>query len=103
MPNIRAPHFHFNITIILRTAYYSVPLQPVTADHPHASKLFRPALKSYQQQTKINLPADPFTYQLQTCKTVSAILAVFQDQVRDFDESRIVDERSRKWLIPTER
>ena len=54
MPNIRAPHFHFNITIILRTTYYSVPLQPVTADHPHASKLFssRPEILPAADQNK---------------------------------------------------
>ncbi|KAI9452061.1 hypothetical protein BJY52DRAFT_1418879 [Lactarius psammicola] len=63
--------------------------------------IFDAALKSYQKQTKKDLIAHPLASQLQSCDSISAILAILQDQVRQFDQARSGDERLTKWLIPT--
>ncbi|KAH8990871.1 hypothetical protein EDB92DRAFT_731641 [Lactarius akahatsu] len=63
--------------------------------------IFQAALKSYQNQTKKDLTAHPLASQLQSCDSTNAILAVLQDQVREFDQARSGDERLTKWLIPT--
>jgi hypothetical protein len=63
--------------------------------------IFQAALKSYRKQTKEDLLAHPLAYQLQSCESTSAILAILQDQVREFDKARSGDERLTKWLSPT--
>src|SRR6266702_1049768 len=63
--------------------------------------VFNAALRSYEQQTKKDLIAHPLASQLQTCDSTSAIPAVLQDQVREFDQSRSGDERLTMWLNPT--
>ncbi|KAH9060227.1 hypothetical protein EDB87DRAFT_620626 [Lactarius vividus] len=63
--------------------------------------IFNAALKSYQKQTKKDIIAHPLASQLQSCDSISAILTVLQDQVREFDQAQSGDERLTKWLIPT--
>ena len=63
--------------------------------------IFNDALKSYQKQTKKDLTAHPLASQLQSCDSTTAILAVLQDQVREFDQACSGDERLTKWLNPT--
>ncbi|KAI9438070.1 hypothetical protein H4582DRAFT_2076662 [Lactarius indigo] len=63
--------------------------------------IFNGALQSYQKQTKQDLTTHPLASQLQSCDSTSAILAVLQDQVREFDQAHGGDERLTKWLIPT--
>jgi hypothetical protein len=63
--------------------------------------IFDAALKTYQKQTKKDLVAHPLASQLQSCDSTTAILAILQDQVREFDKSRSGDERLTKWLGPT--
>ena len=63
--------------------------------------IFDAALKSYEKQTKKDLLAHPLASQLQSCDSTSAILAVLQDQVQQFDKSRSGDERLTKWMTPT--
>jgi len=63
--------------------------------------IFNAAVKSYQKQTKKDLIAHPLASRLQSCDSTSAILAVLQDQVQQFDQARSGDERLTKWLIPT--
>ena len=63
--------------------------------------IFQAALKSYQKQTKNDLIAHPLASQLQDCDSNNAILAILQDQVRQFDKSHSGDERLTKWLGPT--
>ncbi|KAH8984827.1 hypothetical protein EDB92DRAFT_1461611 [Lactarius akahatsu] len=63
--------------------------------------IFNAALKSYQKQTKKDLIAHPLASQLQSCDSTGAILAVLQDQVREFDRAHSGDERLTKWLVPT--
>jgi hypothetical protein len=63
--------------------------------------IFQAALKSYQEQTKTDLFAHPLSSQLQSCNSTTAILALLQDQVREFDKVHSGDERLTKWLSPT--
>jgi hypothetical protein len=63
--------------------------------------IFRAALKSYRKQTKDDLLKHPLASELQSCDTTTAILAVLQDQVENFDKSHSGDERLTKWLGPT--
>ena len=63
--------------------------------------IFQAALKSYQKQTKKDLLAHPLASQLQDCDSTNAIIAILQDQVREFDKSQTGDERLTKWLGPT--
>ena len=61
--------------------------------------IFQAALKSYQKHTKSDLIAHPLAYQLKSCDSTTAVLAILQEQVQEFDKSR--DERLTKWLGPT--
>ncbi|KAH9007378.1 hypothetical protein EDB83DRAFT_2323812 [Lactarius deliciosus] len=63
--------------------------------------IFDAAIKSYHKRTKKDLIAHPLASQLQSCDSISAILAVLQNQVREFDQAHGGDERLTKWLIPT--
>ena len=93
--------------IILRIGSFAVatPVMSKTPSTAIASSrfqaIFNAALKSYQKQTKKDLIAHPLASRLQSCDSTSAILAVLQDQVREFDQARSGDERLTKWLIPT--
>ena len=63
--------------------------------------IFQAAIKSYQKQTKKDILTHPLASQLQDCGSNSAIIAILQDQVREFDKSHSGDERLTKWLSPT--
>ncbi|KAH9034405.1 hypothetical protein EDB83DRAFT_2525240 [Lactarius deliciosus] len=63
--------------------------------------IFNTALKAYQKQTKKDLITHPLSSQLQSCDSTSAILAVLQAQVREFDQAHSDDERLTKWLVST--
>ncbi|KAH9052799.1 hypothetical protein EDB87DRAFT_1691449 [Lactarius vividus] len=63
--------------------------------------IFNAALKSYQKRTKTDIITHPLASQLQSCDSTSAILALLQDQVRQFDQAHSDDDRLTKWLIPT--
>ena len=72
-----------------------------SAASSHFQAIFQAALKSYRKQTKEDLLAHPLASQLQSCDSTAAIVAVLQEQVREFDKSRSGDERLTKWLGPT--
>ena len=63
--------------------------------------IFQAALKSYQKETKTDLLLHPLSSQLQSCDSSTAILALLQEQVREFDKHHSGDERLTKWLGPT--
>ena len=63
--------------------------------------IFLAALKSYRKLTKEDLVTHPLVSQLQSCDSTTDILAILQDQVREFDKSHSGDERLTKWLGPT--
>ncbi|KAI9436473.1 hypothetical protein H4582DRAFT_434089 [Lactarius indigo] len=63
--------------------------------------IFNAALKAYKKKTKNDLLAHPLAAQLQACNSPVDILAILQDKVKEFDQSRSADERLSKWLNPT--
>jgi hypothetical protein len=63
--------------------------------------IFDAALKAYEKQTKKDILTHPLADQLRKCNSTSAIIAVLQDRLREFDESYSGDERLTKWLTPT--
>ena len=63
--------------------------------------IFKTALKSYRKQTKNDLLTHALASQLESCDSTAAIVALLQDQVREFDKSHSGDERLTRWLGPT--
>ncbi|KAH8992292.1 hypothetical protein EDB86DRAFT_2830527 [Lactarius hatsudake] len=63
--------------------------------------IFNAALKAYKKKTKNDLLAHPLAAQLQACNSSADILAILQDKVEEFDQSRSADERLSRWLNPT--
>ena len=63
--------------------------------------IFYAALKAYEKKTKKDLLAHPLAAQLQACKSPSDILAILQEKVKEFDQSRGANERLSQWLDPT--
>ena len=78
-----------------------MPAATAASSSSHFQAIFQDTLKSYQKQTKKDLLAHPLSSQLQHCNSTTAILAILQDQVREFDKSHSGDERLTKWLGPT--
>jgi hypothetical protein len=58
-------------------------------------------LKAYEKRTKNDLLAHPLVAQLQDCNSLTAILAVMNQQVQQFHQSRGANEGLTKWLDPT--
>jgi hypothetical protein len=75
--------------------------------HPNASSssnfqlVLNAALVSYEKKTKRKLLTHPLAAQLQSCDSPTAILAVLQDLIQQFDRRRRSDERLVNWLTPT--
>jgi hypothetical protein len=65
----------------------------------HFQPIFNAALKSYEKNTKNDLLANPLAAQLQACNSPDDIIAILQDRVKEFDQSR--SERLSRWLNPT--
>ena len=72
-----------------------------TSSTSNFQSIFDAALKKYEKKTKNDLLAHPLAAQLQACNSPSDILAVLQDKVKEFDQSRSADERLSQWLNPT--
>ena len=73
----------------------------ICAPSSNFQTIFNAALKAYEKKTKKDLLAHPLAAQLQACKSPGDILAVLQDKVNEFDQSRSADERLSQWLNPT--
>ena len=63
--------------------------------------IFQAALESYGKQTKNDLLTHPLASQLESCNSTTAVIAILQDQVREFDKSHSGEERLTRWLGPT--
>jgi hypothetical protein len=50
--------------------------------------IFNAALSNYAKRTNIDLASHPFAQTLQTCDDAEAILALFQDKAKQFQEYR---------------
>jgi hypothetical protein len=79
----------------------ATPATTAASSESRFQAIFQAALKSYRKQTKEDLLAHPLASQLQSCKSTTAILAILQDQVREFEKNSDGDERLTKWLGPT--
>lgn len=62
--------------------------------------LFQAALAKYSKQTGHDLVNHPRTAVLDHCDSPNAILAIFEEQARAFDEFRNGDPKLIKWLRP---
>jgi hypothetical protein len=74
---------------------------PSTSSSPNFQLIFNNALKAYEKRTKNDLLAHPLVAQLQDCNSLTAILAVMNQQVQQFHQSRGANEGLTKWLDPT--
>jgi hypothetical protein len=63
--------------------------------------VFHTSLKAYEKHTKQDLLAHPLVVRLHNCDSPAAILTILRDQVQEFEQSRILDQRLTKWLDPT--
>ena len=72
-----------------------------TVSSSNFNLVFEKALKEYKKKTKQPLTTHPLATQLEGCNSSAAILAIFQDQVDQFDQSKSRDERLQRWLGPT--
>jgi hypothetical protein len=111
LPECPVPHSQSLLTPspIIHVASQALPQSPaLLMSHTMATAvassrfqaIFQAALKSYQKQTKKDLLTHPLSSQLQMCESTTAILAILQEKVREFDKSS-GDERLIKWLGPT--
>jgi hypothetical protein len=77
------------------------PFASTSTPSSNFQSIFYAAVKAYEKKTKKDLLAHPLAAQLQACNSPSDILAVLQDKVNEFDQSRSADERLSQWLNPT--
>ncbi|KAF8494340.1 hypothetical protein F5888DRAFT_1890923, partial [Russula emetica] len=74
---------------------------PSTSSSPNFQLIFNNALKAYEKRTKSDLLAHPLATQLQDCNSLTAILDIIHQRVREFHQSRGADESLTKWVDPT--
>jgi hypothetical protein len=73
-----------------------------TASSSNFNIIFEKALKEYKTKTRQRLTAHPLATEFDKCdSSPTAILAILQDQVDKFNQSRSKDERLQRWLSPT--
>ena len=77
------------------------PSASASTSSSNFQSIFYAALKAYEKKTKKDLLAHPLAAQLQACKSPSDILAILQEKVKEFDQSRGANERLSQWLDPT--
>ena len=77
------------------------PSASASTSSSNFQSIFYAALKAYEKKTKKDLLAHPLAAQLQACKSHSDILAILQEKVKEFDQSRGANERLSQWLDPT--
>ena len=94
-----ANHHPFPVKQFILTSSMSTP--PTAAFLFNFQSVFHASLKAYEKQTNKDLLSHPLAARLHSCDSPAAILAVLQDQVQEFEQSRSVDERLTKWLDPT--
>src|ERR1700761_3879231 len=79
-----------------------MPQTPSTStSSSNFQSIFYAAVKAYEKKTKNDLLIHPLAAQLQACDSPSDILAILQDKVKEFEQSKCADERLSRWLNPT--
>lgn len=76
-------------------------VSPTLASSPNFKVIFDKALNAYKNKTRQNIKAHYLFTQLATCDSPTALLAVLQVQVDQFNQSRGTNERLKRWLGPT--
>lgn len=71
-----------------------------TSSSSNFEALFQAALAKYSKQTGQSLVNHPLTAVLDRCDSPDAILTIFEEQARAFDEFRKGDPKLIKWLRP---
>ena len=95
------PSTHNRFPLLLVMSAASTPSTTASSSDSRFQAIFQAALKSYQKQTKKDLLTHPLASQIQSCESTTAILAILQDRVREFETNSDGDERLTKWLSPT--
>ncbi|KAH9046707.1 hypothetical protein EDB84DRAFT_632990 [Lactarius hengduanensis] len=98
---LQSTHHPLSLNQFLVNSLMSNPPTPASSSHSNFQSIFHASLNAYEKQTKKDLLSHPLAVQLHNCDSPTAILTVLQDQVREFEQSRSVDERLTKWLDPT--
>ena len=99
---IYTPFYSPSLQLPTCSSRFTMSQPPSTSIPPsNFQSIFNAALKAYEKKTKKDLLAHPLAAQLQACKSPGDILAVLQDKVNEFDQSRSADERLSQWLNPT--
>ncbi|KAH9052645.1 hypothetical protein EDB87DRAFT_398940 [Lactarius vividus] len=93
--------YHHNLVVSSTTTPVMSQTSSTIVASSRFQDIFNAALNLYHKQTKRDLIVHPLASQLQSCNSIDAILAVLQDQVREFDQAHRGDERLTKWLVPT--
>ena len=76
----------------------ALPTSPSLANF---QEIFHTSLKAYKKHTKQDLLVHPLVVRLHNCDSPAAIMNILRDQVKEFEQSRILDQRLTKWLDPT--
>lgn len=85
------------------TNFPIIPMPPIRREvspSPNFEALFQAALAKYSKQTGQGLVNHPLAAVLERCDSPNAILAIFEEQARAFDEFRNGDPKLIKWLRP---
>ena len=71
--------------------------------NPNYQHIFSVALESYKKRTGNDLTSNPLLPRLETCNSPDAVIALLQEQIPGFDQSRSDNnsERMSSWLNPT--
>jgi hypothetical protein len=76
------------------------PVQSTTTTQPDFEALLDAALSKYKKRTGQDLRDHPLAAIIDRSQSLDAILAIFQEQSRAFDEFRNGDPKLIKWLTP---
>ena len=89
------------IPIVLMSQTPSASVSTTSTPSSNFRSVFNAALKAYEKKTKNDLLAHPLAAHLQACKSPADILAILQEKVNEFDQSRSANQRLSQWLDPT--
>jgi hypothetical protein len=76
------------------------PVQSITTTQSGFEALLDAAVSKYKKRTGQDLRDHPLAAIIDRCQSLDAILAIFQEQSRAFDEFRNGDPKLIKWLTP---
>lgn len=101
-------HIKLNRTVY-PVAFLPPPYSPMShseskpLSNSNYQHIFSDALASYKKRTGNDLTSNPLLPRLETCNSPNAVIALLQEQIPGFDQSRSDNdsERLSNWLNPT--